>query len=330
MKKIDFLAIGDMMSDAFIRLQQAHLADSVDHVNKEICFPFGGKVPYEFIKTIRACGNASNAAISASRLGLTSAVISDIGKDQNGKECLAELKKNGVIRKYVHTHKKINTNFSYILWYNTERTILIKHQQFPYTLSGLRKEPRWIYLTSLGEHSLDYHTEIVRYLDNHREVKLVFQPGTFQIKFGKEVLASVYKRTTVFFCNVEEARKILGDKTSDVVTMMREIRALGPKIVIITDSDKGAYALENNDSYFVPIYPDTKPAYERTGAGDAFSSAIVAALVLGKTLQEALLWGPVNSMSVVQYIGAQEGLLSQKNLEEHLKIAPADYAVKKI
>jgi hypothetical protein len=35
-------------------------------------------------------------------------------------------------------------------------------------------------------------------------------------------------------------------------------------------------------------------------------------------------------MSVVQYIGAQEGLLTQEQLEEYLKKAPENYVPKKI
>lgn len=330
MKKIDVLAIGDMTTDAFIRLQQAHISDSVDHANKEICFSFGDKIPYESVKIVRAVGNAGNAAVCAARLGLTSAVITDLGKDQNGAECLAELKRNGVIRKFVRVHKKMSTNYHYVLWYGSERTILVKHQQFPYALTMPWKEPKWIYLTSLGEHSLEYHNEIIRYIDAHRNVKLAFQPGTFQIKFGKEALAGIYKRTAVFFCNVEEARKILDDKTSDVPTMMRAIHALGPQTVVITDGIAGAYALENNIAYFMPVFLDTKPPYERTGAGDAFSSTVISGLALGKTLQEALLWGPINSMSVIRFIGAQEGLLTQEKITEYLKNAPADYLLKKI
>jgi ribokinase len=329
MKKIDFLAIGDITTDAFIHLQQAHIIDAVDHVNKEICFSFGGKIPYESVTVVRAVGNGANAAVSAARLGLRSALITNIGNDQNGRECLTELKKNNVITKYVRTNRNINTNYHYVLWYGVERTILVKHQQFPYTLADLKKEPNWIYLTSLGEHSLDFHTDVARYLDSHRNVKLAFQPGTYQIKFGKEALTSIYKRTTIFFCNVEEARQILKDETSDAATMMRAIHALGPQIVVITDGIKGAYVLENDIAYFMPIYPDNKPPYERTGAGDAFSSTVVAELARGKTLQEALLWGPANSMSVVQYIGAQEGLLSSEKIAEYLKTAPADYQLKK-
>jgi sugar/nucleoside kinase (ribokinase family) len=53
-------------------------------------------------------------------------------------------------------------------------------------------------------------------------------------------------------------------------------------------------------------------------------------LALGKTLPEALMWGPINSMSVVQHVGAQEGLLTREKLEEYLADAPADYRPQKI
>ncbi|HAO64914.1 TPA: hypothetical protein DCQ44_02955 [Candidatus Taylorbacteria bacterium] len=330
MKKIDFLAIGDMTTDAFIRLQQAHVVDAIDHVSKEICLAFGDKISYESVKIVRAVGNSANAAVSASRLGLSTALLADVGNDQNGKECVAELKKNKVITKFVRTHRGIETNYHYVLWYNSERTILVKHQQFPYSLSGLRKEPRWVYLSSLGEHSLPYHTDITMYLDAHRNVKLAFQPGTYQMKFGTEALAGIYKRTAIFFCNVEEARRILKDEISDVITMMKALHALGPQTVVVTDGVNGAYVLENDIAYFMRIFPDVKAPYERTGAGDAFSSTVTAGLALGKTLQESMLMAPVNSMSVVQYVGGQEGLLTQEKISEYLKTAPADYILKKI
>ena len=63
----------------------------------------------------------------------------------------------------------------------------------------------------------------------------------------------------------------------------------------------------------------------RTGAGDAFASTATAAILLGKTVPEALTWGPINSAFVVQKIGAQEGLLGRPALEEKLKNAPANY-----
>jgi len=108
------------------------------------------------------------------------------------------------------------------------------------------------------------------------------------------------------------------------------MRDLGPKIVAITDGPEGAYTYDGQDMLYIPIYPDPAPPVERTGAGDAFSSTFTTALALGMSVHDALMWAPINSMNVVQYIGAQKGLLSRKKLEEFLAKAPEYYKPKKI
>ena len=144
---------------------------------------------------------------------------------------------------------------------------------------------------------------------------------------GKETLAPLYARTELVACNKEEAERILEIGETDIRELLQKMHALGPKIMLITDGTNGAYASDGEHVFKVPMYPDPKPPYDRTGAGDASTSSVVAALALGKPLQEALLWGPVNSMSVVQYVGAQEGLLTRDALETYLANAPAEYHV---
>ncbi len=324
----DFLAIGDIVTDAFIRITQAEIQDSIDHTRKELCITFGDKVPYESVTILKGVGNSANAAVSAARLGLRSVLMADVGGDIQGKECIGELDKNGVSTDYMSIHGDLTTNYHYVLWYGVERTILVKHELYPYKFPNIKDAPRWIYLSSLGENSADYHKQISAYLAAHPETKLAFQPGTFQMKMGVEALKDIYARSDVFFCNVEEAQRILKVTDRDVKNLMKGLMALGPKIVVVTDGIEGAYAYDGTDAWFMPVYPHEP--YERTGAGDAFSSTVTSALALGKTLEEALVWGPINSMSVVQKVGAQEGLLTKAQLEDFLSKAPAEYKVSKI
>ncbi|KKT12365.1 MAG: Sugar kinase, ribokinase family [Candidatus Azambacteria bacterium GW2011_GWC2_43_27] len=162
----------------------------------------------------------------------------------------------------------------------------------------------------------------------HPEIKLAFQPGTFQMKFGKETLAGIYKRTDIFFCNKEEARRILATEEHDIAKLLKMTAVLGPKIVVITDGVNGAYSYDGAEALFMRPYPDPKPPLERTGAGDAFASTFVAALALGLSIKDALKWAPVNPMSVVQQVGAQAGLLTREQIEEYLKKTPPDYEPK--
>ncbi len=328
-KKFDFIAIGDMVTDAFIRLKDAQVHCSVDKEKCEICLRFADKVPFEDVYVIPAVGNSANAAVSAARLGLSCALVSDIGDDYFGTECLEALKTEKVAADFVRSHEGRKTNYHYVLWYDSDRTILIKHEEYPYKLPDFNT-PAWVYLSSLGHNSLSLHSSLERYLDEHREIKLAFQPGTYQIKFGKDEMRGIYLRSDVFFCNKEEAQRILEIEEHDIKKLMELIHDLGPKVIVITDGPKGAYASDGAKQWFMPPYPDLKPPYERTGAGDAFSSTFTAALALGHDIQTALRWAPINSMSVVQKIGAREGLLTREALEDYLAKAPAGYFPREI
>jgi ribokinase len=320
----DFVGIGDIVTDAFIELEDPSAHIDIDHDVREICMRFADKIPYKEVYVIPAVGNSSNAAVAAARLGLKSALVANIGDDYFGKECLAALKKEKVATEYVRTHKGMKTNYHYVLWYDADRTILVKHQEYNYELPDI-DHPRWIYLSSLGGNSFPFHGLIERFLANHPEIKLAFQPGTYQIKLGKDKLSFFYKRAEVFFSNKEEAQRILDSEEGDIKKLLFGLKELGPNIVVITDGVKGAYSFDGKEALFMPPYPDPKPPYERTGAGDAFSSTFTVALALGKDVREALMWAPVNSMSVVQQVGARAGLLSREALEGYLASAPADY-----
>jgi ribokinase len=150
------------------------------------------------------------------------------------------------------------------------------------------------------------------------------------MKLGIEVFKDIYIYIEIFFCNVEEAQRILNETSKDIKALVKGIHALGPKIVAISDGPNGAYASDGEKIYFTPIYPDTAPAIDRTGAGDAFASTFTSAIILGKSVKEALSWGPINSMSVVGCVGAQEGLLSREKIKELLAKAPENYKVTEI
>lgn len=328
LQNYDFVAIGDMVVDAFIRIKDAAVHCNINNESCELCVRFGDKVPYESVDVLYAVGNSPNASVSASRLGVSSALIATVGNDQNGLDCINELKKNGVSTEYIRTNTDYPTNYHYVLWYDVERTILVKHAPFPYTLPLNMLPPKWIYLSSMGENSVEYHKEIAEYLKNHPETKLAFQPGTFQMKLGTEVLKDIYQETDIFFCNVEEAQRILKTDEEDKIKLMDGLMNLGPKLVCVTDGIKGAYSYDGKDAYFIGVYPHIP--FERTGAGDAFASTFTTAILLGMTQDQALMWGPINSMSVVQQVGAQKGLLRREKLEEYLKNALEDYKPKKI
>ena len=329
-KKIDILAIGDLATEPFIKIKEAEIEKEIGEEDYKLCLDYGGKILYESAIVCHAVGNSANVAIATSRLGLNSYLLSYIGKDNIGKENIDKLKKENVYTDYINTVKGFDSNYHYVLWYKGERTILVKHTEFPYSLQKELKKPKWIYLSSLAQNSIAYHKEISDYIISHPEVFLAFQPGTFQIKFGTEALKDIYLNTKVFFCNHEEAEKILGTEEKDILQLTKKIYNLGPKIVIITDGINGSYSYDGKETLFMKAFWEESKTLESTGAGDAFSGAFITALILGKEIREALVWGTVNAMSVVQYIGPHEGLLNKEKIEEYIKNLPEESSPIKI
>ena len=326
-RAIDVLVIGDVLIDAFIKLFDDKAWTFENEHGKWLAVPFGQKVPFDYAKVLNAVGNAANASVSFAKLGLKSGLISNVGSDHYGREIIAELEKDKVDCRFVHINPGKLSNYHYVLWYKDERTILIKHESYDYHWPRFRKVdiPEWVYFTSIAQNTLEYHDQIADWLEENSEVKLAFQPGTFQIEAGKDRLKNIYARTEVLILNREEAVQVSGGDYHNLHDLLDKLHDIGPKIVVITDGHDGAYASDGNTRLKMPIYPDIAPPYERTGAGDAFTSTFIAAIIKGNNLEGALQWAPINSMNVVQKIGAQEGLLSEHQINEFLKKAPDWY-----
>ncbi|MDP2665815.1 MAG: carbohydrate kinase family protein, partial [bacterium] len=272
-----FVAIGDTTVDEFIRLKDAHINCDINHQDCTISMKWGDKIPYDFSVLVPGVGNAANAAVAASRLELSTGFISNVGKDSFGEQILDVFKKEGVDTRYIAINDGIPTNHHYVLSYEAERTILIRHEAYPYVIPEGLIPPKWLYLSSVGEHTEAFHTELAKWLKEHPETKLAFQPGTFQIRAGRNKFAELYAVAEVVAVNKEEAEQILELGETDIVELLKQMRALGPKIALITDGPNGAYVSDGVEMLRVPMYPDPKPPENRTGAGDAMTSTFVIA-----------------------------------------------------
>jgi sugar/nucleoside kinase (ribokinase family) len=328
-QKYDLVAIGDVVMDSFITLKEARVEWDKAHEHPRLSMAFADKIPYESLTVAPAVGNASNVAVGAARMGLNTAMLASIGGDHYGTEIIDVYHKEGISTEYVKVNHRVPTNYHFVLNYQAERTILIKHQKYTYhDPRSLDGRTDWIYFSSIAEHTLPFHKKVGEYLKTHPDVRMGFNPGTFQLRFGAKALASIYRHTYVLFVNREEAAFILGTKNEDIRFLFNGLHKLGPKIVVITDGPAGAYASDGVNRYFMPTYPDPKPPISRTGAGDAFSTGFLCALIYGLPVQDALRWAPIESMNVVQHFGAQTGLLKKSALIALLKKAPKNYLPK--
>jgi ribokinase len=332
MKHIDVMSVGDVVTDAFIKLfdDRAEVYDGPN--GKMLGIPFATKLPFDHTEVLPGVGNSPNAAVNFAKLGLNSALISNVGGDNVGRDIIQHLHKVGVDSRFVHVNPDKKSNYHYVLWYGSERTILIKHEEYDYHWPHLRPSeiPKWIYFSSISKNALEFHDDLIEWLQNYPDIKLAFQPGTFQMEAGIDRMRAVYARTELMACNREEAVYITGGNYDDLHDLFNRIHDLGPKVVLISDGPNGSYASDGQNRFKMPIYPDPAPPVERTGAGDAFTSTFVAAIIKGNTVDGALQWAPISSMNVVQHVGAQAGLLTERELAELLQKAPEWYKPERI
>lgn len=323
------LCIGDIFTDAFIKLSpDVAFVDKSDDGNKWLNIPFGGRPPYEEVQIVQSVGPVPNAAVSCARLGLNVSLMSWLGDDKPGTDSLAYLAEQRVSTALVTKAEGVPSNYYYVLRLGAERTILTKDEDYDYTWREPATVPDWIYLASISGESWPLHEELASYLEQHPDTKFVLQPGTFHFSWGAEKMDRLFKRADLIILNREEAMMLTGRGYDSIQELANGLHERGAKVAVITDGPSGSYASYDGKLVTMPNYPDPADPYDRTGAGDAFASTVVAALALGQPMDVALQWAPINSMSVVQKLGAQAGLLNRGQIDEYLASAPEGYYAK--
>lgn len=324
--KPSVLAIGDIASEAMITLGGRGVELAGGGNNRKIMIDIGAKIAAQQTVIQDATGGAANAAVAFAQLDIQSSLMSWLGDDTTGQQSLAYLRRYGIDMSGVTVAPRKRTNFHYVLRQGVERTLIAQYEPFEYMWRTPACKPDWIYLSMISQNAWELHEQLLAYLHEHEDVKLAFQPGAAHLTWGAEKLAGIYARSEVVILNVDEAMAVTGRATRTIEPLLRAMHELGSKVVI-TNGAKGASAFDGETIYHVPAYPDPDRPVDRTGAGDAFAATLVAGLAHMLPLEEALRQAPVNSMSVVQELGAQAGLLSQAALRDYLESAPDNYTV---
>lgn len=313
--RFDIIAIGDSTIDTFIKIHDASVECDLNTKECKICIKYGSKIPVETIAH-GVAGNAANVAVSCSTLGLKSAIYTNLGTDKQGELIKNALVARGVSPNYIVESKDKSSNLSVVLTFQGERTIFVYHQDWTYHLPDNMAAAAWVYLTSMAQTFTNSNImdEVCHYIDKNG-ARLAFGPGTYQLKADIRKYPKILNRCELLIVNLEEVRGILGvDETekTEIRDLLSKMLLLGPKIVVITDAEEGSYASNGNEYLRVGIFPTQ--VVEKTGAGDAYAGAFIAALFAGKTLGEAMVWGALNSSHAISKIGAQNGLMTRDEI----------------
>jgi ribokinase len=314
MSNLDLLSVGDANLDVFIVPSESESLCNIDTKECLIAFSYADKIPVKNLE-FAVGGNSANNAVGVKRLGVNVGSVLTLGDDSNGIQIIEKLKKENIDLTYVIQQPATLSNFNVVVSYTGERTIFTYHAPRSYEFPVQLPKVPWMYLTSMGESYRPFYNHITEWLVKNPETKLAFNPGSWQLRGGIKEIGNVFKLSHIVFVNKQEAEKLTGFESLGDVTkeLLMALSGLGPKISVITDGGNGAYAFDGHRFLHCGVLP--MDAYERTGAGDAFGSGFLGAVIKSKTIDEALIWGTVNSASVIGYIGAQKGLLKEEDLD---------------
>lgn len=330
---LDILCVGDSKIDIFLQIPENNPHFGLNDEKNKLFVSYGEKIYIEkYVMDIG--GNATNAAVGISRLGLNVGLCAEIGKDELSQKILNKLKKENINTDLLLQTGE-NTSISVGLNYQGERTLFTEHVKRDHNFNFENLQTKFVYLTSLGnlwektyENTLDFIKQ--------NNLKLAFNPGSIQLEKRDKVVMDVLEIADYLFVNKEEAEEILyGEELNlakgnddQIKKLLYGLRGLGAKNVVITDGDNGSYVeSENNETYHMEAIKTE--VVEKTGAGDAHSAGFLAAIIHGLEIPEAMKWGTINSTSVIGKTGAEEGLLIKSELEEKL-ITNGDLKAEKI
>ncbi len=324
----DIITIGSATKDIFISSGQLKKINDRNYLEKAgfvsgeaICFPLGSKINIE--KPFATIGGRGvNTAVSFAKQGLKTASIISVGKDEEANKII-EIFKEDKISVFPAISSKLATAYSIVLISKGgERTILTyrgaldNDNQFPKLLGD--KKARWAYFAPSDLNS-PLTSKLISQLYKNGILIALNASRKLSSKDFKKIMPAL-KKVTVFILNREEASCLTGLPFEDKKEIFKKIDDAVGGIFIMTDGENGTLVSDNNSILEIGTFK-TRPIDE-TGAGDAFGSGFIAGLIeknegciSGKCKKDNLLYairlGSANAASVVEHIGATEGILSK-------------------
>lgn len=320
----DVISLGTATADVFLRSEGMQVEGTESE--KNLCFRLGAKLEVNEIY-FGYGGGGTNSAVTFGRRGLNTAVIVQVGDDNNGRKILADLQKENIDTGLINVHSG-HTDYSTILWApDGNRTILVYRGKTKLEVEDVpwdKLETKWFYVSSL-EGNLD----IINKLSNCQiaNCKIMWNPGGRELKQKEKVIALLPK-ITVLNLNKEEMEELVDEdekwevsrevrvRSGEINGLLKKASRLPCEYIVITDDKRGAYLWDKKNAtwWHCGIFEDS-PRAETTGAGDAFGSGLATGFIRGLPLEDCLYLASANASSVVSKVGAKAGILTVEGLK---------------
>lgn len=287
-----------------------------------ICF---GEVLFDLFPTGSKPGGAPmNVAIHLQNLGISTGIISAVGKDQLGDQLLEFLKKKKVNTSLIQTHPTRDTG--------TVRVNVDTNDNPTYTiLEGVawdyisdsfmaadRLDPKYILHGTLACRSTESYLSLNKLL-NKMNAKVVLDLNIRSPFYSKSLIDEVLGRAHIVKMNEEELellRRWFYIKNPRLQGDLKALRALYPNLetIILTLGAKGSMVW--HDGKVTTSSTPIVKVVDTVGSGDAFLGGFLSYYERGKSIEECLTFASATGA----YVATQEGANPSYTEEDVLKL----------
>ena len=320
------MTIGGAVCDVFIDSLSSELTviDGPEAGEHSVIFPGGRKIELSAVR-YAVGGGAANVACGLAKFGLPTAAFFKTGTDYTADFVRTNLALAGIEMRYATTDHRHPTGISFVLPSpSSDRTVLIyrgsnatiEEHELPCAAFG---EFRGVYIAPVSG-NLITHLPLIVSKAHEAGCRTMHNPSKPELsKQNLTLLLEALPYIDIIMLNKAEAcclYQLLTDGVSAFSTaaFFEELHRRGASIIIVTDGEKGAQCSTTEEFLHQPGFPTT--VANTVGAGDSFGAAFFGAFLRGAPLQKALLFGALNSASVLGCPTPHGGLLSAEELEQ--------------
>ncbi len=293
-------------------------------------FPNAGESVVGYGFSTAPGGKGANQAVQAARLGAEVTMVGKVGNDDFGKQIIRSANESGVNTQYVLHSDTAPTAIGNVQIQSNEngtenRIIVVPGANMEITIKDIEflaeKISDYDLVMLQNEIPMEFNIKVAQYA-KAKGVPVMLNPAPYSA-IPAELLACL----TYISPNEHEAADMVGFEITDDETRKNavlKLKELGVENVLITLGKNGC-VFDNGDVSVHSGSIDCGKVVDPTAAGDSFMGAFCFAVVLGASVEQALLFANCTAGITVSRMGAQTSLPTLDEVLNIMKNRGFDY-----
>ncbi len=291
-------------------------SSNVDLIMKMARLPKPGETVTDAVFTQTFGGKGANQAVAAARAGAAVAFVGCVGDDAYGAQVVANLERDGLDTRFVFVEPEVATGTALIL-------IGAQGQNYIAVAPGANGRLTPAHVDRAREVIAEAGCLVTQCEIPSETVAHVVELGAslgkpviLNLAPAREVADATLARLSGLALNETEAEFLIGRPVrteAEVESAAAALLAKGPRTVLLTLGDRGAYLAGEDVRAMVP--PFAVDAVDTTAAGDVHCGAFALARVEGRPLVEAVRFANAAAALSVTRLGAQPSAPARAEIE---------------